>query len=552
MKVKTLIVATSVVLTSCSSWTGPKRQIASVSESSPYYKDFLTYEENFESFNKDISKSLDLRIRAMTFYDNVKDKVLSSQDLELIHTAAKEYAINRESLLAKVEDEKWYSDKDINFNVVSTPTKIDKKYSNWFERMFSFAYKFDKDINISLNPDDDLGRLNILKMKQSLVAAMMLYDNYILAIMPYDENKKLRRTVNFDNVELDNLIKEITGNFRKLENYKRTLRVVEYVQDIIDWEKKNPDSEIVKNSYNAYLNELIIGSYTYGHIGKITMGQRIKFRLERFATIIRDDIFKIGDSTMNLISMGFGNTVGLVQTRSGKLKNISINEEKSIRSQLKPLDILLEKTPFRLTDKFIPGHWGHVAIWVGNKEQLQELGMWDELDELYEYAVDVNDYKGPTFKKLIESNHNIVEALRPGVQLNSLRHFIDIDDLAVVRPKEELDLEQTKHYIRRAFKQIGKEYDFNFNVQTDKKIVCSELAYVVFEDYEWPTDKQAGRYTISPDHVAVKAKEDGQFKPVMIYHDGRKIAKNLQKNFDLLLDLKYDQIRYEKAMRRFR
>ena len=30
-------------------------------------------------------------------------------------------------------------------------------------------------------------------------------------------------------------------------------------------------------------------------------------------------------------------------------------------------DILLEKTPFRLTDKLIPGYWGHAAVWIGGE-----------------------------------------------------------------------------------------------------------------------------------------------------------------------------------------
>ena len=29
-------------------------------------------------------------------------------------------------------------------------------------------------------------------------------------------------------------------------------------------------------------------------------------------------------------------------------------------------DILLEKTPFRLTDKMIPRYWGHATIWTGH------------------------------------------------------------------------------------------------------------------------------------------------------------------------------------------
>ena len=36
-----------------------------------------------------------------------------------------------------------------------------------------------------------------------------------------------------------------------------------------------------------------------------------------------------------------------------------------VKQELRPFDILFEKTPFRLTDKFIPGHFGHVAIYIG-------------------------------------------------------------------------------------------------------------------------------------------------------------------------------------------
>ena len=39
------------------------------------------------------------------------------------------------------------------------------------------------------------------------------------------------------------------------------------------------------------------------------------------------------------------------------------------------LDILFEKTPFRLTDKLIPDHCGHVAIWTGTQADLIELNI---------------------------------------------------------------------------------------------------------------------------------------------------------------------------------
>jgi hypothetical protein len=60
-------------------------------------------------------------------------------------------------------------------------------------------------------------------------------------------------------------------------------------------------------------------------------------------------------------------------------------------------------------------------------------------------------------------------------------------------------------------------------VETDAKIVCSEIVYVVFHDIDWPTKKAAGRYTISPDNVASKVFDENTLQvlePILMYHDG--------------------------------
>ena len=94
-------------------------------------------------------------------------------------------------------------------------------------------------------------------------------------------------------------------------------------------------------------------------------------KFQMFKHITRDVIAEMRDDGFDEVSKFFGNSVGLVESRKGKLFG---NEQikKEIQEVLQPLDIILEKTPFRLTDKLIPGHFGHVAIWVGNKKELQE------------------------------------------------------------------------------------------------------------------------------------------------------------------------------------
>ncbi len=77
-----------------------------------------------------------------------------------------------------------------------------------------------------------------------------------------------------------------------------------------------------------------------------------------------------------------------------------------------------------------------------------------------------------------------------------------------------------------SLRQVGKEYDFNFDVETTDKIVCSELIYTVYINIDWPTGKTLGRYTISPDNVAEKTFNNGPLKLITFYHDGNLVTNN--------------------------
>ena len=95
-----------------------------------------------------------------------------------------------------------------------------------------------------------------------------------------------------------------------------------------------------------------------------------------FADKGRDHFASMKDDAVHEASKLFGNTVGLVQTRHGKLHG-NARVVKDLKSQMKPLDVLLERTPFRLTAQFIPGYFGHVAIWVGTPDEIKAMGLWD-------------------------------------------------------------------------------------------------------------------------------------------------------------------------------
>jgi hypothetical protein len=212
-------------------------------------------------------------------------------------------------------------------------------------------------------------------------------------------------------------------------------------------------------------------------------------RKELEKSYIKDRWFKTGRFLLHHASGLFGNTAGAIKFRKGYLdKNGPLNAE--IITELKPLDMITEKTPFILTDKFIPGNFGHNAIWLGTKDQLINLGMWDH----------------PSIKKLqpmIEIGYSIIETDRSGTHLKNIEKFMNVDDFAIMRLEGAIE---NKTYYEQVYQvaiaQLGKTYDFNFDVETTDKLVCSELLYQSFGDIAWPTEKYLGRMTISPDNIA--------------------------------------------------
>jgi hypothetical protein len=205
--------------------------------------------------------------------------------------------------------------------------------------------------------------------------------------------------------------------------------------------------------------------------------------------VLIDNLVTFLGRVTNAVSGIFGNLIGKVRWRHGHL----FDDKKVINTlnkKLKPLDIILEKTPFALTDSFIPGHFGHAAIYLGTEKQLKEYGLW-ESDIIKPYQEEISNGKV------------IIEAVRPGVRLTSLEHFMEVDDILIMRANvDPANSEESLNVYKRAFDQLGKEYDFNFDVETTDKIVCSELIFFAFGKINWPTEYVLGRPTISPDNVA--------------------------------------------------
>lgn len=368
-----------------------------------------------------------------------------------------------------------------------------------------------------LNPGDAAGRAQMRDIMFGLAAALVLMDSYQIAVEPYAANPTLGWLLTYD-VDSHQSLRRLQANYHSADYRRRMLLATRLVDQYM--ERKRKTGQLAEGD-EEYLYGLIQSTVWYVQLrrhGTGGLGNTLHYLAQRFETRQRSVRARLSHG----LSLGFGNMIGLVETRHGKLHALAGDQRSALERELKPLDILLEKTPFRLTDKMIPGHYGHVAIWLGSEAELRELGIWERIPAHWQQQ--------------IQGGARIVEALRSGVTLSPLDRFLNIDDLLVLRDRRAMPADYRQKALLTAVEQLGKEYDFNFDVLTHKRIVCSELAYVVFPDVRWPLDKTLGRYTISPDNVArLAVGSNATFAPALLYHDGTRINDALDQALSRLL-----------------
>jgi uncharacterized protein YycO len=338
----------------------------------------------------------------------------------------------------------------------------------------------------------------------SLAASLTLYDAYLLGATALTEDARVRRALDAEDSAYGRgraRLQALTDDFLDVRHRAR-------VRTALARAEAQRDDLLRLASQDPALQWLVDRALTSPSLATLRAGpwSEARQRLHTARLIVADSSHRLGAGTMDVSSGAFGNLVGAVAFRRGLLFGRPAIEA-AVRARLQPGDVLLEKTPFRLTDRFIPGHWGHVAVWVGDDATVATLGVWD-------------DPAAAVHRTQIEAGRGVCEALRDGVQLNPLARFLDIDDLCVLRP---VDGSRTREHLQLALRQLGKAYDFNFDVETTDRIVCSELVYTAYTGIDWPTSTMLGRHTISPDQVAARGLDPTAFTVVDLWHDGQRV-----------------------------
>lgn len=504
------------------------QKVSSVSAIDWLKTDNIDVHEVIYNYQPQIEYALVWRVRAIRTYSALSEKsVLKASDINYLNYAANRYKDLRETLLEGIARFAPLTNENVKLIINDSSPSIfyqEKKVRQLFGGKSTEI--------IQINPKDEVGKSVIKRVKLGLTFALLLYDNYLVAVAPYEEHNKLRYIINESGIdpEVEGYLHVVSESYTDRKKMQRLIKAIEFISKIEQWESDHPNSGLMQNDPdNQYLNMMIYGSPSYGEIRKNSSQETESIfsinKINIFKNKIEDNIRLISSDATNQVSKMFGNAAGIIVARRGKMDELPKDKQSEIIVNMQPLDILLEKAPFRLTDHLIPGYWSHVALWSGTENELRELGVWDELPMIYNEAKEKYHYSGSGFQEAIRNGHMVIEALRPGVQINTLQHFLNIDDLGVLR-FNGLTIENKRSYLLNAFSQIGKSYDFNFDVESKNEIVCSELIYISFDDLDWNTSKTAGRYTISPDNVAQKLLDDNM-DPVLLYINGEELTENI-------------------------
>lgn len=161
-------------------------------------------------------------------------------------------------------------------------------------------------------------------------------------------------------------------------------------------------------------------------------------------------------------------------------------KNKFILPHLKKWDIVCMKSPYRLTDKFIPGYFGHVGIYLG--------------DTVF------------------------AEVIQGGVVYSDFHRFAEGRIFVVVRPGR-VTRKQNKRMWQIVKAQVGKRYDYNFNVESPDQVFCTELVYLVYEQFPWKAKRVPGYFTISPDDVVLEALRNNNLL-IPLYMKNGQLVKN--------------------------
>jgi len=139
----------------------------------------------------------------------------------------------------------------------------------------------------------------------------------------------------------------------------------------------------------------------------------------------------------------------------GAPKRVTAELREKILRVAKPGDVFVTRHDDAMSNLFLPGHWPHVAFFIGSESQRAALGL-----DTPEGAADPVVF---------------LEAKKDGVRFRPATDTLEVDAFVVLRPP--LGGIELAASLARGMRHVGKPYDFAFDFRNSDRLACTGLIY---------------------------------------------------------------------------
>jgi hypothetical protein len=245
-------------------------------------------------------------------------------------------------------------------------------------------------------------------------------------------------------------------------------------------------ARLLPNPANAELARAVAADEA--RLWKVAVGKRQVLTATNAVNVLK----KLGRRVTFPVQAGVSAWMGDTKVLRKDRALISPAQIAALPPRLDPGDVLIQRREWYVSNVGLPGFWSHAALYIGTPEERRAY--FDE-PEVRQWVKAQGEESGD-FEKLLqwrypqvyplalkaqEEGHapRVLEAISEGVVFTTLEHSAAADSMAALRPR--LARAEKAQALLRAFKYVGRPYDFDFDFQTDSALVCTELVYKCYE-----------------------------------------------------------------------
>ena len=234
------------------------------------------------------------------------------------------------------------------------------------------------------------------------------------------------------------------------------------------------------------------------------VGARLRARTKQAARAMRHDL--LGRALFGLHKL-VGTMMANKYMRPGHKPGVPNAIREVLCETMQSGDVLVVRKEYALTNYFLPGFWPHAALYLGETNDLAQLGLRED------------ENVGPRWQQFEASEgDHVLEAMADGVLIRSIESPLASDSVVVLRPR--LTQEQIAEALSRGLSHEGKRYDFDFDFARSDRLVCTEVVYRAYQGIggiEFPMIRRAGRETLGGRELIRMGIDRNFFETVAVY-----------------------------------